>query len=139
MEGPNSSFNLDLVLNFLAYNIDEIEIDIPQNTIELEDFMLNLFKKASSTENLNIDIDNQGMDIDNDEFMILEKEQIIEEKDSDGDGLSDQLEKLFGLDPLNNDSDGDGYLDGEEIENGYNPLGEGKLDSQELQKYFNIK
>jgi len=47
--------------------------------------------------------------------------------DSDNDGLDDDLEKLFGTDPANPDTDGDGYLDGEETENGYNPLGEGKL------------
>ncbi|MCK5511137.1 hypothetical protein KAI65_06420, partial [Candidatus Parcubacteria bacterium] len=49
-------------------------------------------------------------------------------KDSDNDGLSDSLEKLYGTDPKNSDSDGDGYMDGDEVNNGYNPLGEGRLD-----------
>jgi len=47
--------------------------------------------------------------------------------DSDGDGLSDEEEKIYGADPFNPDTDGDGYLDGVEVANGYNPLGAGKL------------
>lgn len=49
-------------------------------------------------------------------------------QDKDSDNLPDELEALFGTDPLNPDTDGDGYMDGVEIENEYNPLGEGKLD-----------
>lgn len=48
------------------------------------------------------------------------------EIDSDGDGLSDQMEDKFKSDKDNPDSDGDGYKDGLEVSNGYNPLqGEG--------------
>lgn len=48
--------------------------------------------------------------------------------DSDSDGLSDRDEtKTWKTDPLNPDSDGDGYKDGEEVNNKYNPLGEGRL------------
>ncbi len=39
-------------------------------------------------------------------------------KDSDGDGLPDSFEKLFGLDPAKQDSDGDGTPDGAEDEDG---------------------
>ena len=50
--------------------------------------------------------------------------------DTDFDGLSDWDEvKSFKTDPVNSDSDGDGYLDGIEVQNGYNPLGSGKLQS----------
>jgi len=49
--------------------------------------------------------------------------------DSDGDGLSDwDEENIFYTDVNNPDTDGDGYSDGQEVENGYNPLGEGKLE-----------
>lgn len=42
--------------------------------------------------------------------------------DSDGDGLSDDLELKFKTDIHNPDTDGDGYTDGMEVQNGYNPL-----------------
>lgn len=43
--------------------------------------------------------------------------------DADKDFLSDEDEKLLGTDPNKRDSDGDSYSDGDEVENGYNPLG----------------
>ena len=53
----------------------------------------------------------------------------IIEVDTDGDGLVDLIETdFFGTDPNNPDTDGDGYNDGDEVENGYNPLGEGLLE-----------
>lgn len=42
--------------------------------------------------------------------------------DSDQDGLTDQEEKMIGIDPYNPDTDGDGYSDGEEVASGYDPL-----------------
>lgn len=48
--------------------------------------------------------------------------------DTDGDGLSDSEELIYGTDPVNPDTDSDGYLDGAEVENGYNPEGFGKLE-----------
>ncbi len=47
--------------------------------------------------------------------------------DSDNDRLADYKESLLGTDPRNSDTDRDGYSDGEEVANGYNPLGEGEL------------
>ena len=47
--------------------------------------------------------------------------------DSDNDGLADNLEDALGTDPGNPDSDNDSYDDKTEIENNYNPLGQGKL------------
>lgn len=48
--------------------------------------------------------------------------------DTDQDGLTDREEaKVYKTDPLNPDTDGDGFKDGDEINNGYNPKGAGKL------------
>jgi len=45
------------------------------------------------------------------------------EIDTDGDGLTDAVERVLGSDVNNPDSDGDGFTDGEEVENGYSPVG----------------
>lgn len=42
--------------------------------------------------------------------------------DSDGDGVSDITEAIYGTTNNNPDSDGDGYLDGVEIQSGFDPL-----------------
>lgn len=36
--------------------------------------------------------------------------------DSDGDGVTDHVEELLGLDPLKQDTDGDGISDGDELD-----------------------
>jgi len=53
---------------------------------------------------------------------------IVAMLDSDGDGVSDDIENRLGTEPDNKDTDGDGYTDSEEIRYGYDPLGEGKRD-----------
>ena len=48
--------------------------------------------------------------------------------DTDRDGLTDREEvKVYKTDPLNADTDGDGFNDGDEVDQGYNPKGSGKL------------
>jgi len=47
-------------------------------------------------------------------------------RDSDGDGLSDELEIACGTDRGRADSDGDSYGDAQEIVSGHNPLGAGE-------------
>ena len=48
--------------------------------------------------------------------------------DTDDDGLFDKEEiDVYKTDALSSDTDGDGYRDGDEVSNGYNPNGEGKL------------
>jgi hypothetical protein len=49
-------------------------------------------------------------------------------KDSDGDGISDINEYIYGYDYNNKDSDKDGYNDGFELSNGLNPLQETTLE-----------
>lgn len=57
-------------------------------------------------------------------FKFISREEIA---DTDKDGLNNDEEAQYGTDANNSDSDGDGYLDGDEVRNGYNPMGEGKL------------
>ncbi len=48
--------------------------------------------------------------------------------DTDDDDLTDREEaKIYMTDPLNPDTDGDTYKDGDEVRNGYNPKGPGRL------------
>jgi|GEM_PF-3547631 len=60
-------------------------------------------------------------------FEPIKAEVIDPNLDTDNDGLVDTLETQYKTDPKNPDSDGDGYKDGEEVKNGYNPLGVGKM------------
>lgn len=48
--------------------------------------------------------------------------------DTDGDGLFDREEvEVYKTDPKLKDTDGDGIDDGVEVDNGYNPNGDGLL------------
>jgi len=51
----------------------------------------------------------------------------LKDNDQDNDGLSDYFELRFNTNLLKPDTDGDGYLDGEEIDNAYNPLSDSLL------------
>lgn len=55
------------------------------------------------------------------------KESVDEILDIDNDGLINSQEKIYGTDQNNPDTDGDGHSDGEEVKNGFNPKGEGKM------------
>jgi hypothetical protein len=79
--------------------------------------------------------DNNLFIISSEESITLVNEQRLEVVspavlmiDTDSDGLPDDLEAYYGTDIFNSDSDSDGYLDGQEISNNYNPLGDGNLD-----------
>ncbi|MFC1608919.1 sortase [Patescibacteria group bacterium] len=59
-------------------------------------------------------------------MIVLAEEDL--ELDSDGDNLTLLEEYNYKTSPLKFDTDGDGYSDGQEVENGYSPIGEGKMD-----------
>jgi hypothetical protein len=52
----------------------------------------------------------------------------IDDKDTDGDGLKDWQETLWGTDKANPDTDGDGTKDGEEVATGRDPIKAGPDD-----------
>ena len=58
------------------------------------------------------------------------------EKDSDNDGLPDNVELLMGTKVNNPDTDGDGFIDGLEVRSGFDPLTKGKLDIKSLIKDY---
>jgi len=72
-------------------------------------------------------ISGEGELILNEEDNLIQTAPIILMIDGDMDGLPDDLEKRLGTDPAKADTDGDGYSDGEEVKNGYNPLGDREL------------
>ncbi len=74
-------------------------------------------------EENNLPAEDQSNPIISDESPVLPEDTI----DSDQDGLSDKDEVLYNTDPADSDSDDDTYLDGQEVANGYNPLGSGLL------------
>jgi hypothetical protein len=70
------------------------------------------------------DTDGDGL-TDLEELEIGSNPRVI---DTDLDGLDDYSEvKIYHSDPGKRDTDGDGYDDGTEVENGYSPIGTGKL------------
>ncbi|MFP4514965.1 MAG: hypothetical protein ACLFNO_03120 [Parcubacteria group bacterium] len=78
--------------------------------------------KAECESALNINENNEenNEDADAEETMT---DAELKAMDSDQDGLNDYEElNIYNTDPNNADSDGDGYEDGEEVENGYDPL-----------------
>lgn len=54
-------------------------------------------------------------------------EERFTDTDTDSDGLTDKLEHALKTDSKNPDTDGDGFKDGEEVKQGYNPLGSDKI------------
>ncbi len=59
----------------------------------------------------------------------------LEGFDSDGDGISDAYEALYGLDPSNVDTDGDGFSDYEEFFMGWDPFNKILADGQTHEAY----
>lgn len=87
----------------------------------------------------NTNVPSVDLPIVNDEFVDSDSDGLTDEEerdlgtsltnnDSDSDGLFDREEaEVYKTDPLKKDTDGDGNDDGEEVANGYNPNGPGKL------------
>lgn len=74
------------------------------------------------------DTDEDGMPDDWEKKYNLDPDDPTDaQKDLDKDGLINLDEYKFETDPTKGDTDKDGFLDGEEVSAGYNPAGSGKL------------
>lgn len=124
---------IDLEYSNFVFDIEEVEmISPPPHSISVEEFWESV----------------QGFsDFNMDPLIELEEEEILEDLylktennlvDTDEDGIPDYIEEIIGTDPLNPDTDEDAFLDGEEVENGYNPLGSGKLKPELIDFYKQI-
>lgn len=115
----------------------EVILDTNPNSLELKNEK-KINKNIKEIEGLKINSTSKSNDLDGD-GLSNEEEKILktdpEKVDTDGDGLSDRQEvKVYKTDPLDEDTDDDSFLDGQEIEAGYNPRGEGKLFNIDLVK-----
>jgi len=99
-KGVDMSYSINLDFSMFDFN-KPIEITKPEDAEDLSEVINEIFK--------NFSLPAGGLEID-----------------SDGDGLSDELEYIYGTDINKTDTDGDGYSDGDEIKNGYDPLVSGE-------------
>ena len=118
----------------IVYNrINEKKEEIIGKSIETKDLEEKIIQEKNSVPIRKKDLKlkvlsaKEGLVL-NEEDRLIQTSPIVITIDSDGDGLPDDIEKRFGTDPYKVDTDGDGYDDLAEIKNGYNPLGDGKLE-----------
>jgi len=109
----DDSLKIAAELNVSDFNQD-VTIEIPGESKSITNFSKTLFGKSLFLE-IPIFLKSSGIDFQ--EFS----------EDKDKDGLYMLWEWLFGTDEMKADTDGDGFSDIEEVKNGYNPKGEGKL------------
>ncbi len=94
--------------NFAQSTEDVSETDDNESTIEENETVTEVILYIPYIRNSNADTDLDGVA---NEFDIDPEDP---NSDSDGDGLTDNEERLAGSDPLNEDTDGDGILDDED-------------------------
>lgn len=104
-ETSQSTFALSVVMNSYSESVD---VSAPENAVDVFDHY-------------------QGSDAENIVMTTVEKTANV--LDTDGDGLTDEAELIWGSNPVMPDTDGDGYNDYTEVVHGYNPNGSGVLDT----------
>ncbi|XOU94933.1 MAG: hypothetical protein ACNFW9_02585 [Candidatus Kerfeldbacteria bacterium] len=93
---------------------ESVALDRPENGISTDKMIEDLFDKTNV-----LDLSVFGYIVGIDDKYILD--------DPDQDNLYSIWEDVFGTNKDNADTDDDGFLDGDEIRNGYNPNGTGRL------------
>lgn len=97
-----------------------------------------------TTEKGNLTMDPQTQSVRNQFDQLLKEDQRKQEekalessRDSDGDGLTDELEMAIGTNPHNSDTDGDGLTDSQEVAVGTNPLEPNDNSLKQVEKLAN--
>jgi len=117
-EEVNNNININENVNTPVLTDEELDDD--------SDGLSNAEEDRLGIDSLDPDTDNDGL-FDREEVITYQTDP--KSNDSDEDELSDYEEiNIWQTDPNNSDTDDDGYLDGLEVANGYNPLGEGILE-----------
>ena len=124
----NLTTTSDDLLNEVPTTTDVVELVDPLNPVNPE--MEPISNEPISIEDpLEATVDTDGDGLNDQEETLAGTD--INSVDTDGDGLSDYEEvKTYLTNPLSADTDGDTYPDGSEVEKGYNPNGEGKLETK---------
>ena len=136
-ENTNTVTNQVTDENINEANNEDVEDVVMDDSILDDDFdgLNNALEKTYGTNPLEADSDNDGV-FDQDEVETYHTDPLVD--DSDSDGLTDYEEIfLYKTDPNDPDTDGDKFLDGVEVANGYNPLGNGKLEETPVDNNLN--
>ncbi|MBN1799578.1 MAG: sulfite exporter TauE/SafE family protein [Spirochaetales bacterium] len=115
----------------IVFNVDLFieQFSTQTNKIVLLDESGNLFKDSKEVL-LTSKIREWQFDPEDPDFSAFNDDQ----KDTDGDGLNDYFEELYGLNPGAPDTDFDGYTDSEEFNFGWDPFDPSPSDGQSRDK-----
>lgn len=117
-----------LWVNTSNFQIGKIEIEHLSAMISgSEEPVITTLTFSDYNEGVEIDFPSEAVTLDGVQVNTVQEDA----EDSDDDGLSDEEEREFGTDPNNADTDADGFLDGDEVKNGFNPLGDGRFVSDQ--------
>lgn len=110
----------------LRYSLFKPKPKEPEKKIEATEEEIEVFSPTTPTPEVKAPVDSDGDGLTDEEELLLGTDALL--PDSDADGLPDKDEvKIYKTDPLDSDTDKDGYFDGEEVQNGYDPKGKGRL------------
>lgn len=118
-----SSYSGKIAIKLGFKNFNQTKpIEAPAESKTLEEVSASLFQMppigiSTTTQNFNnFGMESPALDTTIDPYL-----------DTDKDSLTDQMEAGLKTDPTKTDTDGDGFTDYEEVMNGFNPNGPGKL------------
>ncbi len=119
----------NMTWNFKGFN-QPVTISFPTNTMSVEQAFQTILSQLMQTDMSTLSTLSTTT-VSNEFGLPQELGQVggaqmlnpaVNTEDTDGDGLLDIQESVFGTDPRNKDTDGDGYEDKVEIDSGHDPL-----------------